>query len=86
MIWMAPEIFNNEKYTEKAGLKVLLSKYVDVYSFAMILLELNTRKIPFDNVPTWSIPVLVSKGQRPEFLPNTPNDFVKLTKSCWHTK
>lgn len=38
--WMAPEIMRGEPYTEKS----------DVYSFGMILWEIITGKIPYENL------------------------------------
>ena len=38
--WMAPEVINNEKYTEKA----------DVYSFGIILWEIASREPPYKNI------------------------------------
>ena len=51
---MAPEVLNNEKYTFAA----------DVYSFGIVLWELVTRKIPWNGVPTFNIPVMVVKGKK----------------------
>ena len=68
--WMAPEcinqflfilvnsnaVFNLEKYNEK----------VDVYSFAITAYEVVSQKLPFDGKPSFVIPALVTKGERPE--------------------
>lgn len=47
--WIAPEIFQQEHYTEKA----------DVYSFGVVLWELWTRRIPFEDESTFEIPLSV---------------------------
>jgi len=75
--WIAPEIFSDKKYySEKA----------DIYSFGMVCWELLTRKVPFDHIESFSVPVLVLKGKRP-FLPKDGNkSFRKLIKSCWSQK
>jgi len=75
--WIAPEIFNNKKlYSEKA----------DVYSYGMILWELLTREMPFDDTETFTIPVLVTKGKRPKIPKFTPKDWMKLVEKCWNQK
>jgi len=75
--WIAPEIFSNKKlYSEKA----------DVYSYGMILWELITREMPFDDTETFTIPVLVTKGKRPKIPKATPKDWTKLVKKCWEQK
>jgi len=75
--WIAPEIFSNKKlYSEKA----------DVYSYGMILWELITREMPFDDTETFTIPVLVTKGKRPKIPKTTPKEWSKLVKKCWDQK
>lgn len=54
--WTAPEVFDGRRYNEKA----------DVYSFGVILWELCTREVPFSNLSSFAIPVLVIKGKRPD--------------------
>jgi len=75
--WVAPEIFSDKKfYSEKA----------DIYSFGMICWELLTRKIPFDDIESFSVPLLVLKGKRP-LLPKDGNKvYRKLIKACWSQK
>lgn len=72
----APEVIKNQKYTEKA----------DVYSFAIILYELQTRKLPYENEQVWNVPKLVEKNDRPSFPADSNPDIAKLAKSCWKTK
>jgi len=74
--WMAPEILNNEKYSEKA----------DVYSFGIIIWEILSRKIPFEELPSWNIPVAVTKGERPTITKEMNPELVKIMKICWHQK
>lgn len=74
--WIAPEVFSKKAYTEKA----------DVYSYGVILWELITRKMPFGDVEAFSIPLLVSRGERPELYKDCPAEWKKLIKSCWHQK
>ncbi|KAH3767115.1 mitogen-activated protein kinase kinase kinase [Pelomyxa schiedti] len=71
--YMAPELFANEKYTEKA----------DVYAFGVVLWELITRQTPYADKPSWALPLAVSKGERPT-IPKTANpNLAKLIRNCW---
>lgn len=74
--WMAPELFESNSYTEKA----------DVYSFGICLYELVCRQHPFADTPSFSIPVLVTKGARPNLPKDTSKNWAKLMQKCWHEK
>lgn len=74
--WISPEVFGKKNYTEKA----------DVYSYGIILWELITRQMPFGNVEAFTIPLMVSRGERPEIPKDCPLEWKKLIKSCWHQK
>jgi len=72
--WTAPEVIAGETYTEAA----------DVYSFGIILWELATRKIPFDDVPSYDLNKLVIGGTRPpEPSDECPREYKDLMKQCW---
>jgi len=74
--WIAPEIFAKRTYGEKA----------DVYSYGVILWELLTRKMPFGDVESFSIPLIVSRGERPVIPKDCPPDWKKLIRAGWHQK
>ncbi len=74
--WIAPELFQKKFYTEKA----------DVYSYGIILWELVSRKIPFSNVESFTIPIMVTRGERPSVPKDCPSDWKKLIKACWNQK
>jgi len=74
--WMAPEVFNNKYYTEKA----------DVYSFGVLMYEILTKKQPFHDQPSFNIAIIVTKGGRPTIPKDMPKHWVKLMKDCWHEK
>lgn len=74
--WIAPEIFEQRKYSEKA----------DIYSFGIVLWELFTRKVPFTDIHSFSIPVAVIKGARPQIPKDCPSLLKKLIRSCWDAK
>ena len=75
-IWMAPEVFSSQDYSLKA----------DIYSFAMIIYEVITGKLPFENVSSYEIPALVCKGQRPVFPEKLSKGWAKLVASMWVDK
>ncbi|CAK4617854.1 hypothetical protein LEN26_004745 [Aphanomyces euteiches] len=76
--WSAPElIMEDEDYTEK----------VDVYSFGVLLTELDTGALPFADVKdtmhsTAFTNKLVSGALRPQLSPDCPPAIVKVVKSC----
>jgi len=70
--WIAPEIALGRNYTEKS----------DVYSYAITLYEILTRRVPFQNLPTNDILERVMEGKRPD-IDKTPIKYVKLVQECW---
>ena len=76
--WMAPEVLGGHSYTEK----------VDVYSFGIVMFEVLSRTIPFEEtgLDPMKIAKAVSKGLRPglKFVPEgTPFELSGLMQSCW---
>lgn len=72
--WMAPEMMNNENYTNK----------IDIYSYSMILFELLTLQIPFYRVSQHELIVkVVNRNERPKLPSNTPKPLEKLIKETW---
>ncbi|XP_078440919.1 serine/threonine-protein kinase STY46-like isoform X2 [Wolffia australiana] len=71
--WMAPEVINHQSYDHKA----------DVYSFGIVLWELVTSKIPYEN----STPVQAALGVRKGVRPDIPQDIHpgvrSLIQRCW---
>ena len=74
--WMAPEIV--------AGVEANINKMCDVFSYGMVLYEIFSRKVPYDDIPTnalvgWA----VLQGKRPP-VPTTLPPFLRpLLKDCW---
>ncbi|OEL16095.1 Serine/threonine-protein kinase STY17 [Dichanthelium oligosanthes] len=71
--WMAPEVINHQPYDNKA----------DVYSFAIVLWELMTSKIPYTTMSPLQAAVGVRQGLRPEPPENAHPKLLILTQRCW---
>lgn len=73
--WMAPEVINGYKYTQKA----------DVFSFGIILWELATRKPPYYGIDGQLVSQkVVKEGLRPKISEKEcPGPFLDLMKRCW---
>eukprot|EP01133_Synstelium_polycarpum_P008373 gene8373-9840_t len=76
--WLAPEIIKNLQYTEK----------IDVYSYGMVIWELITRDVPFDEYfeeLKWNsvIEDRIINGLRPTIPAECPEEFASLIRECW---
>lgn len=74
--WMAPEVFEGSRYTEKC----------DVFSWGIILWEILSRKKPFDDIGGSAFRIMwaVHVGTRPPLLENCPEPIENLIVSCWN--
>lgn len=73
--YMAPELFDGVNATEK----------VDVYSYAILLWECITGKVPWGHVPS-HMQIIYYVGvlnQRPRFPDSVSEPFKKLIEDCW---
>ena len=78
ILWMAPEILLGDLYNEK----------VDVFSYAMCLLEIVSRSLPWHGLGVGQqvIPVRLTQGKRPDMqLKNSkaPKALKDLIEDCW---
>ena len=71
--WMAPEVINHKPYDHKA----------DVFSFAIVLWELVTTKIPYENLTPLQAALGVRQGMRMEIPPKVHPRLSKLIERCW---
>lgn len=73
--WKAPELFACRAFDEK----------VDVYSYAIVLLEIFCYEIAFEDETADEISVLVTSGVRPDFdvLSLIPAGIQDLAAACW---
>ncbi|KAJ3671397.1 hypothetical protein LUZ60_007476 [Juncus effusus] len=71
--WMAPEVINHLPYDQKA----------DIFSFAIVLWELVTSKIPYDTMTPLQAALGVRQGLRPIIPENTHPKLSELMQRCW---
>eukprot|EP00002_Diphylleia_rotans_P010344 TRINITY_DN207_c0_g1_i7.p1 TRINITY_DN207_c0_g1~~TRINITY_DN207_c0_g1_i7.p1 ORF type:complete len:611 (-),score=168.11 TRINITY_DN207_c0_g1_i7:29-1627(-) len=71
--YQAPEILEGKRYNEKA----------DVYSFGIVLWEIETRKAPYDDMDGMKVTMSVVKGLRPEIPLSIDSNMKRLMTKCW---
>jgi len=74
LFWTAPEVLQHKPYSTKA----------DVYSMGIVLWECLTRKVPYDNDPSFKVMTdVVTENRRPVIPPWCPKVYSALMISCW---
>ncbi|RCV14788.1 hypothetical protein SETIT_3G006300v2 [Setaria italica] len=71
--WMAPEVINHKPYDHRA----------DVFSFAVVLWELVTSKMPYENLTPLQAALGVRQGMRLEIPSWVHPQLSKLIQQCW---
>ncbi|XP_009334459.2 LOW QUALITY PROTEIN: serine/threonine-protein kinase STY46 [Pyrus x bretschneideri] len=72
--WMAPEVIEHRPYNHTA----------DVFSFGVVLWELLTGKLPYENLtPLQAAVGVVQKGLRPTIPRHTNPVLMELMERCW---
>src|SRR5437870_4623813 len=75
--YMAPEVLRGYQYTKAA----------DIYSFGIIMNELISEEIPFNDVPhDYILALKICKGLRPKISKNTPKLIASMITKCWDAK
>ncbi|KAI3968706.1 hypothetical protein MKX01_028856 [Papaver californicum] len=74
--WMAPEVLRNDRSDEKS----------DVYSYGVILWEIATQKIPWDNYNSMQVIGAVGfMNQRLDIPKEMDPGWVSIIESCWQS-
>lgn len=72
--WMAPEVLRNELSDEKS----------DIYSFGVVLWEIATEKIPWDNLNSMQVIGAVGfMNQRLDIPKDVDPQWASIIESCW---
>jgi len=66
-----------------------MAKYsdkTDVYSFAIVMWEVLTRKVPYEDRNMMTVALDVINGNRPPIPSDCPENFAKIMQKCWMGK
>ena len=75
--YVAPEVLRGSQYTKAA----------DIYSFGIIMNELMSEEIPYNDVPHDQILTFgICKGLRPKISEDTPKLLADMIMKCWDAK
>jgi serine/threonine protein kinase len=77
-LWMSPEILS--------GASSEPDESADVYAYGIVLWEIITRQEPYPEVQSFDelVELVVVRGERPRFPPETPASLTELAGRCWH--
>ncbi|CAH1763044.1 3045_t:CDS:10 [Entrophospora sp. SA101] len=83
--YIDPQCFKHSNNLNKQVYKP--NKKSDVYSVGVLLWELTSNRPPFSNLDPhhqrFTLAIDISHGTREEPIPNTPDEYVNLYKTCW---
>lgn len=58
----------------------------DVYSFAIVMWEMVTRKVPYAGHNFMNVTLDVHEGRRPPVPGDCPGEYEQIMSSCWQAK
>ncbi|UZO01447.1 uncharacterized protein OCT59_012546 [Rhizophagus irregularis] len=74
------------EYCVGGNLRNTLTKAADIYSFGIIMNELMSEEIPYNDIPHHFLVVKICKGFRSKISKDTPKLIVDLIIKCWNAK
>ncbi|XP_072045000.1 uncharacterized protein [Amphiura filiformis] len=78
--YMAPEIHVGNKHG-----RAIFSKPADVWAYGMVLLEICTRKPPFEHLEWHRVVFEVGSGNKPSIPEDCPKDLSDIIQQCWNS-
>lgn len=78
LLWQAPELFVKDTLTTPES---------DVYSYGMVMWEMATQRIPFQEAVTEMVAIhWIIEGKQEKFPEECPNGYKEIVKRCWYKK
>ncbi|CAN0382305.1 unnamed protein product, partial [Hapterophycus canaliculatus] len=71
--WAAPEVLNDDRVCAES----------DVFSYGVVVREIVTRRLPWQDASLKDILVGVCRGKRPDVPQETPRQLASLMARCW---
>ena len=78
--YMAPELHRGNERG-----RAIYSKATDIYAFGMLILEILTRKPPFQGWEWHKVIFEVGSGAKPTIPDDCPEDLASIMQGCWNT-
>ncbi|EXX50443.1 kinase-like domain-containing protein, partial [Rhizophagus irregularis DAOM 181602=DAOM 197198] len=83
--YIDPKCFNGQRDNQIQT--YLLNEKSDIYSVGVLLWEISSGKLPFDEENyDLSLMYKISQGLKETPIPNTPEDYIKIYTECWNNE